>query len=343
MNKELDLIIKKTKESFDGLGKEKILAILTTADITNPPVIGGAVRETETTITGTVLVRNEAAAVEIIKAFDGEADYFLVDSEVKNEFNNLQEIAKENIKKSRVLICKPNDFTVESLDMLVALLFPFLEDRKIFIVGAGNIGAKTALKMCERGGEVYMYDIDKDRLKAVISGLNVIKRSNSSIKEVEGPEMGARDSDLIIGCAPGVPAITKEMVRTMNGKGKVIDAGNRNVEAEAIEAASERGIEVLSLSSLGGYRGMIENFRWQREILENVRERRVGKSRIITPGILGKKGDVLVDKIEEPKRVFGICDGRGGLIKKEEEGEWIKRLLEEADEEIATKLKKIID
>ena len=36
---------------------------------------------------------------------------------------------------------------------------------------------------------------------------------------------------------------------------------------------------------------------------------------LISRGILGNKGDVVVDNPEKPKTIFGICDGSGDFIK----------------------------
>ncbi len=298
--------------------KEKFVGIATTADINNPPIIFGSVRETNTTIAVTIILRDTSFVEEITNTFDGIVDYFFVDSEVKNEVANLESIIAPKIKKSKYLIYKPNDFTVESLDMLVAILFSTLLGKKVFIIGAGNIGSKVSLKLCERGADVFLFDKDLEKTKKIVEGLNLVKRSLSQITAIESLGDGAKNADFIIGCTPGIPIIDTGLVEVMEVGGKIIDAGNRTVVPESLAVARRRDIEVLSLSSLGGYVGMIENFLFQRNILEKTRVKNFDGFSLITPGTLGIKGDILVDDVEQPHRVFGVCDGLGGLLPKEE-------------------------
>jgi hypothetical protein len=231
--------------------KEKIIGIAATADRTNLPFILGSIRETTTTIAATIILRDTSFLNEIIALFDGGVDYFMIDCEVKNEAGNLELLVRPLVKKSNILIYKPNDFTVESLDMFVALLFPSLQAKKVLILGAGNIGSKIALKLCERGASIYLYGKEYGKTKIIADGLNLIKRSNSIIEAVS--ESSAKECDLVLGCAPGIPVVTKKMIEDMHANGKVIDVGNRTIEVDAVVRAKERGIEVSSLSSLGGY------------------------------------------------------------------------------------------
>ena len=298
--------------------KEKLVLISTTADVTNPSIIFGSTRETKATISVVIIIRDKSYIDEILNIFDGVADHFLIDCENKNEAGSLVKDFFSKIKKSKAFIVKPNDFTVDSLDTFVALLFGNLENKKVFVIGAGNIGSKITLRLCERGADVFIFDKDLQKTQKIVEGLNLVKRSLSSVSSVSSLEVGAKGADLIIGCTPGIPIIGASIVQLMKADGKIIDAGNRTVMPEALSIARERGIEVLPLSSLGGHVGMIENWLFQRKNLEKPRIQTFGENSVITPGTMGARGDMLVDDIEAPKRVFGVCDGVGGLLPKEE-------------------------
>ncbi len=298
--------------------KEKIVGVATTADINNPPIIFGSVRETNSTIAITIILRDVSCVDDIVSAFDGVADYFFIDSEIKNEADNLEAVLLSKIKKSKWLVYKPNDFTVDSLDMFVALLTGSLAGKKVFVVGAGNIGSKITLKLCERGAGVFLFDKDFVKTQKIIEGLNLIKRGKGSIFAVETFEAGAHDADIVIGATPGIPVINLDIAKMMKAGGKIIDAGNRTVMPETLAAARARGIEILSLSSLGGYTGMVENFLFQRNILNKPRVRTFQDFSLITPGTLGARGDILVDDVDLPTRIFGVCDGLGTLLPKDE-------------------------
>lgn len=313
--RDIRSILEDLKNKLLSSKKEKILCISTTADLNNPAFILGTIKETRTTIAGNIILCEGSFVDQIVESFDGVVDYFMVDCEVKNELKNLESLVFARVKKSKIFVYKPNDFTADSLDMLVAVLFKSLIGKKVLIIGAGNIGSKIALKLCERGAEVFLQDKNTEKVNNIMTGLNLIKRSGSTIHSANNSEGLC---DLVLACTPGIPVVSKDIIEKIVEGGKVIDVGNRTILPEALLFAQERNVEVLSLSSLGGYTGMIENWLFQRDFLKKTKQRSFGNWSVIVPGVLGGKGDILVDDIDLPQKVFGVCDGVGGLLPEEE-------------------------
>lgn len=319
---------------LESSSKEKILCISTTANINNPEVFFGSMRETETTIAGNVILRSLEFLPEIIDFFDGKISYFFVDCEIKNEVKDLEKETRKLVKKSNIFVYKPNDFTIDSLDMFISLLFPTLFQKKIFIVGVGNVGSKISLALSERGGNVYLFGHDIERTKIIKDGLNNIYKNNSIIVSSEIPE----NIDLILGCTPGTESVTEEMVHKISKDGKIIDVGNGTITKECIKAAREKGIEILVLSSTPGYQGMITNWLAQREYFTKTREKKFSTSRIIVPGVFGNLGDVLVDNVDNPKSIIGVCNGRGDILPRNEGNRYIEETIKNI-EDISLKAK----
>jgi hypothetical protein len=335
---------KKLRSQILSSSKEKLLCISTTANINNPPVFIGSIRETETTIAGNIIIRDASILKDLVSCFDGVVSYFLVDCEIKNEVKNLESLILEEAKKSKVFVYKPNDFTVESLDVLLAGIFTSLRGLKILILGAGNIGSKIALKLCERGANVFLYDKDNEKTKKIIDGLNLIKRSDTLIKLVKNKENEAKGSNIILGCTPGIPVINKVMVNNLSKDAKIIDVGNGTVDDEAIKLALDRNLEILVLSSFGGYVGLIENWLFQRKFFGKERKRLIGDNRLIIIGVFGKKGDIIVDDVTNPAKFIGICDGKGDIISKDKSQVIFETLLAKIkDKKLGFQIKGIYD
>ena len=36
---------------------------------------------------------------------------------------------------------------------------------------------------------------------------------------------------------------------------------------------------------------------------------------LLSSGLLGGYGDIILDNIQKPKRIFGVCDGRGDFLR----------------------------
>ena len=43
--------------------------------------------------------------------------------------------------------------------------------------------------------------------------------------------------------------------------------------------------------------------------------KKIGKFRIISPGKLGDYGDIIVDNLNKPKIIYGICNGKGDFLR----------------------------
>ena len=80
------------------------------------------------------------------------------------------------------------------------------------------------------------------------------------------------------------------------------------------------------LDMIAGLSGEIIAALETKELIENIAGRgEINGVTVVAGGLIGKKGDVVVDSISNPNRVIGIADGIGGLIKDVEE---LKKYLE---------------
>jgi len=95
----------------------------------------------------------------------------------------------------------------------------------------------------------------------------------------------------------------------------VLDAGIRSLSRKAIERAQERGLAVFRSETRAGYISEIECALITRELFQSVVGSRVLEgTRIVAGGIIGERGDIVVDSVTQPERVYGVADGAGGLI-----------------------------
>ncbi len=338
----LELSIQNIKKRLDTSNKEKLLCLSTTANLNNPDVFFGGIRETPTTIAGNIIVRTLDNVEHLIEIFDGYVSYFLIDCEIKNEVPNLEAYALTRVHKSKVLVYKPNDFTVASLDMLLACTRGSLRGQKVAIIGLGNVGAKIALRLCERGANISVYERAQERMNSVITGLNITKRSDTNIRGFASALEAIHHADIVLGCTPGIAVIDKIMVASLNAGAMIIDVGNGTLTEDGIIEARNRGIEVHVLSSFGGYLGMIEDWLFQRKMLSGMRQKQFDNFTLIVPGMLGARGDILVDSIEQTTRVIGLCDGKGDILPVDEAKQFIQNILEtSANKEILEKIKQL--
>ncbi|MFH0837528.1 MAG: NAD(P)-binding domain-containing protein [Candidatus Aenigmatarchaeota archaeon] len=274
------------------------------------------IRYSSNGVSGVANIHTDKEAEEITKAIDGVVDIILVDAERKLENVDIEKIVKKNASKSKVFTIKLNDMTVNAVDSLISQLID-IRDKKIAILGVGNIGSKLALKLVERGAYVCISRRNGEKCKKIANALNIIKPKQTKVKVIDYHDniKAAKDSDIIIGFTPGVPVVTKKMVESMNQSGIIIDGGLGTIFPDAIELSNKLGIKVLRLDMRAGFSGELVTLLETKNLIENIMGKKtIGEITLVAGGYIGKRGDVIVDNISKPMKVLGIADGIGGLL-----------------------------
>ena len=306
-------VIKKAKEE----NKKSMFSIATTSNINNRDILFPSIRETDKTICGNILLNSDKYLKEIIKEIDGIVEIILVDAETKVlNITNLELKVRNLVKKSKIFTFRPNDLTVDAADALIAQIKYPLKDKKVTIIGGGNIGSKLAIKLVERGVNVYLTRKNERKLKKISEGLNTIKSDylKSKIYYTTQNLRAAENADILIGTTPGISAITKEMICKIKSSCIIIDIGNGTIFPDAIEEAKRRKIKIFCLFMKPGYDGALETIFQTEELIKRQKSRNLENFSIISGGILGRRGDIIVDNVDNPAKIIAIADGKGDTI-----------------------------
>lgn len=302
---------------------ERILCLACTANVNNPPVLVGSSRVAEGVLAGNLILRETTLLPEIVKRFETVVAKFFIDCEIKAGVD-LGAAALPLIAPDKWHFFKPNDFTIEAADEWIAQRMQDLRGTRAAIIGAGNIGAKLALRLAERGSDVRLVARRIAPLKSTTEGLSAIMRGSGSITAVPDVTAACKEADLIVGCTPGTPAIDAPAV--IGSKAVLLlDIGNGCFTHGAIAAAQERNLALEVLSPTAGWEGFMRCYFATRKLQQGLGRRQLEDGNwIVSRGIMGAAGDVLVDSISKPRRVIGICNGAGDLLYGEEAMQKIK-------------------
>ncbi|HBA40549.1 MAG TPA: hypothetical protein DCZ05_12665 [Deltaproteobacteria bacterium] len=288
-------------------------------------------RRTRLMVTAGVIVYSERQAIDIAKIADGQVQYILVDAEKKvsqdmsrsGEPGNVERAVRETVKKSKLWIYKGNDLAVEAVDILITQLtkneLQGIGGKKVTILGAGNLGCKLALKLVERGAHVFITRRDRKKLSVITRALNFIKpiHTTARIHGTTNNEQAAKGANILVGVSQGLPLITEKMIRQLAPQAIVIDAGKGTLYKEALRTAQALDIAVYRLDISAPFEGLIHQL-WAIEQIVDYRmgRRRIVGEAIVSGGLLGRKGEVIVDNIQDPKIIYGISNGQGDFIRR---------------------------
>tara|TARA_B100000787_G_scaffold163914_2_gene146068 strand:- start:1609 stop:2667 length:1059 start_codon:yes stop_codon:yes gene_type:complete len=286
------------------------------------------VRENEKIIFFGAVVYNDSIAEKIAKIVDGKVDYIFVDIEKKvksknNKYSlvNIERTIKERIKKSKIRVYKANDLAITSTETLVNNFFlndkRGLGGKKIIIFGAGNIGFKLALKFVESGAKTFLHRRSKALAAKFAETLNLVKPEGtlSKVFAIDEEPKDLKNFDIIIAATDKSNVINQKQIKNIKKKTLLIDVGKGNFSRQAIMFLNKKKIDIYRLDITPSYFSYIENtiYTDQRYDKKNF-SKIVNTLKLVTQGIVGQKNDIIVDDVQTPKKIFGVCSGLGSLI-----------------------------
>ena len=326
MKREIDSILKNITTLAKGRATGFVIGN-TSGVFENGRYYPTPLRGTHTLVYGGVIVRDVETAVSVARMVDGAVDYILLDSEKKiekiyygkNDVGNIERHVRQTVSRSKIMTYKGNDLAVEAIDFLLGQIVGDIGARQIAVIGFGNIGSKIALKLVERGAYVRAYRRDQRKLKAIVTGLNLIKSEHtiSPITPVKSIEAACKGASIVIAAADSRGIIGPKALKGLDLSTApiLIDVG-KGCFADSIAKGDSYSIYRIDVSMVQKhvFAGLLETNQHYGKSLG----RRTIKNHdinLVSLGLLGKYGEIIVDDIVKPTTIIGIANGKGSLMK----------------------------
>jgi hypothetical protein len=324
-------VLKKILDLSQHENKPSGFCIGNTAKIDGEGLYLTPLRNMSSMILSGVIVYSEKLAAEVARMVDGVVDYVLVDAEKKvpdgmsftGVSANVERIVRETVKQSDLWVYKGNDLAVEAIDGLLTHLtrnsVRGIGGKKVAILGSGNLGSKLALKLVERGAQVYITRRNKEKINLIANALNCIKSKYTSaqVTGMVDNYKAAYRADILIGLTKGTPIISSAMVESLQAGALIFDGGKGCLHPEAIRKAESLGIDIYRLDIAAALEGKISSL----FAIENIVDKEMGRRVLskdfvlVSGGLMGRKGEIVVDNIYDPKVIYGIANGSGDFIR----------------------------
>ncbi len=327
LKKKIISELKKINQLSKQKRKKTAIVIGNTAKFEKRGYYFTPIRVTEKLVSFGIIIFRENLAKIITKIIDGKVEYVFADAEKKifskkfSEPRNIERRVKENLKKSKLLIYKGNDLTVDSIDLFLSHYFAKdirgIGGKKIAIIGAGNIGSKIALHLVERGAKVFLSRRNKKKLNIICSALNFIKPFSSREKVIASSNIDAcENADILIGSADGREVVTLEMIKKIKNKAIIIDAGKGTISKDAIIYAKFKKQKIFRVDVSAAFEGLItKTMSIQKIIDQGFKQKRIFGINILSSGLLGNYGDIIVDNTVKTNFIYGISNGKGDFLR----------------------------
>jgi hypothetical protein len=273
-----------------------------------------------------VIVRNVETAIKIAKLIDGRFKYVFVDSEKKinsrdygkNDVGNIEKGVEPYLKNSTLLTYKGNDLTAHATDALIRTILPNLTGEKIAVTGIGNLGAKIALSLVERGNYVTINSRNINHAASISNYINAVKPMGTLGKcdfssDLESAVKGA---GLLVASSNRKDFIGLSDISGMKpfiGLSTPIffDVGKGCFRADLL---SQTNLKIFRIDVENFLTSEIDNLINLRKNI-GIRDKRVlvnGKT-LVRVGLVGNREDIIVDNPDKPSKIIGVCDGQGNV------------------------------
>ncbi|MBF0239070.1 MAG: hypothetical protein HQM12_15330 [SAR324 cluster bacterium] len=307
-------------------------------------------RQNSTAIFSGAVVYTQSQAIALCQKVDGLVSCILVDAEKKipvlidpdlrllspqqqeiilkrsqtvlnTESGYLTSVCFETINKSHFYEFKPNDLTADAVWYFISRKLRVLSGKSFAIIGFGNIGFKVALRLLESGASVNVVRRDENLGMQLANTLNILKPF-STIASANYTSCGVNAClmvDAVIGCSNEPSVIDADMISVMKKNGYVVDVGKGTLTAEAIDLCQHHQIEIYRTDITAALDGVVSAIFRNSQILENeIGRKTISGISLVSGGLLGENGAIVVDNVNHPQQIFGVSNGRGELKQKQE-------------------------
>lgn len=280
-------------------------------------------RRDERGVIGALLVETAHDAADVFSAIDVAGRTIFVDVERKQAVD-LVAAAQRVVRTAELAPVKPNDVTVRSLDVMVTHRFGLdIRGLRCAVIGTGNLAFKAALLLAERDAEVTVHGRSARAATQVALAINSILPRHASHPVRHGtmlpPQSASSEVDqvgLLVTAVTAVGVVGPAWLPQLRADVLVVDVGIDNLSEGFLEVATGQGLDVIRLDTratsgqLNQAAPGFMNTVFGTSQIEDVP--------IISGGIIGRRGSVVVDSHGKPTRMLGVANGRGGLLPAED-------------------------
>jgi 4-hydroxy-2-oxovalerate aldolase len=250
---------------------------------------------------------------DVLAQVDGLVDYVLLDGGGSS-------LAKEPLKKSVLLTYLDHEMWARATVSHVTLLMGGrVHGKKLAITGIPPLALRAAQALAEAGAEVTL---DSENLGTDYGfSLSTQTEQQQAAEKTRSPSPGflleaAETADAIISLSPRNPAVSADVVKAMRPGALLYDGGIGSIEGDAMPAAEARGVRVVRVDMRPSLAATALEAIGTRRIVEDHMGRDTWQGvSVVAGGLIGAKGDIIVDSIAQPTRVIGVADGQGGVLR----------------------------
>lgn len=296
------------KQMIADTNKASVLFMVQIPDRENNDLLLPITRESLSNIICFVEIGDASLVDFIIEQAEGIIDKIVLDVDYKRAAS--REIIEAVRKQNRIPVMEYSDLKMwgdSSLDFVLQNEKNHLPLR-VLLLGHSYLTTHILQSFLLRDVDIFMLPEDYLDEYALDDHVQVAVRS-MRLHKVETEN----EFDIIIGSNLKREYDCNRLV-SISAK-SVYDIGLQNFSREYISSQMAKGVEVYRFDNRAAVSSVVLNLMETDELIKHVMGRaEIADMHIVSGGLMGRKGDFVVDHITNPHSVLGIADGHGSFI-----------------------------
>lgn len=289
------------------------------------PLLSGNIQPTPTHLLTGITLTKEADLREVMESADGLVDCVFLDADQKPFGpSNQVRTARERLKRSQLLTYLDSRVWIQAVeDQAVRLLGETPYGLSIVIAGRHNRTQILATRFAERLAAVTLLSDPAGSLQGPADTLEWAFTEGAApnhapeLLEAESPEARAAlaNAAMVVVWPAAESWFDKGMMEAVAPQAIVLDARIGGMTADGIAYGAAHAMRLLRVDIWPALAGALAAAHDSQLRLEQAQGRReIEGVQVVAGGVIGRLGDIVLDHINQPTRVIGVADGRGGLL-----------------------------
>ncbi len=313
--------------------KSSILVIQQFPTAEDTEILLPAVRESISNIIAFVELGDLETLKYVFAHADGTFDAIAMDSDAKHERSRaLIDYVRGVVTKAKVFYYSDTNVWAESALTFIQHVEKGLNGKNILIAGTGILVTKLLNNLSDYGTNLFYLPGQSSSQHQQLRGA-----SPTGFEKIAGTIDDSCDLsgiDLLIGASIKQVSVDDRIAQRLPRGINIYDMGIGNFSADFIVTARDREDQVYRLDNRAGISSMVLSlFETDYLITKMMGTVCIKDVELVSGGILGCKGAVIVDNVYKPTYVIGIADGKGRVnftpetAKESEDLLFVKRLI----------------
>ncbi|MGE4291020.1 MAG: hypothetical protein AB7E32_02310 [Desulfovibrio sp.] len=320
VHEELRDILRRIAVQARKRGTHALLNVVVAPEL-NPELAGGrrvshVVHVFPDAVFGSAEVGNAGAAMDLLRESKGQVDFHLLDvAPLPGSDLLLPELAHQLLSPYEILEYNDADVLLRSVAAQLQGILCGLNRKRVVLFGTQPLDGSP----CRMEALLRMHHAHVERTEALFPGAPAANDLKTFAEQ-------AAQCDVLVVLAQGFAAYAEQFIATAH-KPVVFEARIGSLGPENIRLLREQGVAVYRpdmRSVMAAELRTLLSYRLNHH--QGFPQREINGIRMVSHGLIGQPGDMVVDDVLRPSNVIGISDGAGRTFPPGSQEEQVRRL-----------------